>query len=52
VNHRDFKTAINEQFARIAKALANAHRLELIDLLAQGERSVEELAHESALTHR
>ena len=50
MNHRDFKTAINEQFARIAKALANAHRLELIDLLAQGERSVEELAHESDLS--
>jgi rhodanese-related sulfurtransferase/DNA-binding transcriptional ArsR family regulator len=50
VKHRVFKGAINEQFARIAKAIANAHRLELIDLLAQGERSVEELAHESDLS--
>jgi DNA-binding transcriptional ArsR family regulator/rhodanese-related sulfurtransferase len=50
VDHRAFKTAINEQFARIAKAIANAHRLELIDLLAQGERSVEELAYESGLS--
>ncbi|HEY7483511.1 MAG TPA: metalloregulator ArsR/SmtB family transcription factor [Streptosporangiaceae bacterium] len=33
-----------EQFARIGKALANPVRLELLDLLAQGERSVEELA--------
>jgi len=50
MNHRAFKTEINEQFARIAKAIANTHRLELVDLLAQGERSVEELANEAALS--
>lgn len=49
-DHRLFKVAINEQFARIAKALANPHRFELIDLLAQGERSVEDLANEVALS--
>lgn len=50
MDHRAFKTEVNEQFARIAKAIANPHRLELVDLLAQGERSVEELAKESALS--
>ncbi len=50
MNHRAFKTEVNEQFARIAKAIANPHRLELVDVLAQGERSVEELAKESALS--
>jgi rhodanese-related sulfurtransferase/DNA-binding MarR family transcriptional regulator len=50
MDHRAFKNQINEQFARIAKAVANPHRLELIDLLAQGERSVEELAKETALS--
>lgn len=50
MDHRAFKTEINEQFARIAKAIANPHRLEIVDLLAQGERSVEELAKESALS--
>jgi hypothetical protein len=35
-----------EQFARVGKALANPHRLELLDLLAQGERTVEDLADE------
>lgn len=50
MDHRIFKTEINEQFARIAKAIANPHRLEIVDLLAQGERSVEELAKESALS--
>ena len=38
------KTAMYEQFARVGKALANPVRLELLDLLAQGERSVEDLA--------
>ncbi|MBZ0283365.1 MAG: metalloregulator ArsR/SmtB family transcription factor [Anaerolineae bacterium] len=50
MDHRTFKTEINEQFARIAKAIANPHRLELVDLLAQGERSVEELATEAVLS--
>ncbi len=50
MDHRAFKNEINEQFARIAKALANPHRFEMIDLLAQGERSVDELAKETALS--
>ena len=48
-NHREFKARLYEQLARITKALASPHRLELIDLLAQGERSVEELAREAAM---
>ncbi len=50
MDHRVFKNLVNEQFARIAKAIANPHRFELIDLLAQGERSVEELAKEAELS--
>lgn len=50
MNHRDFKTALNEQFARIAKAVANPHRIEILDILAQGERNVEEIAKEASLT--
>ncbi len=49
-NHRLFKDQLFEQFARIGKALANPHRLELVDLLAQGERSVEDLARESGMS--
>jgi rhodanese-related sulfurtransferase/biotin operon repressor len=49
-NHRLFKEQLFEQFARIGKALANPHRLELLDLLAQGERSVEDLAHEAGMS--
>src|SRR5260370_20936511 len=40
----DAKTALLAQFARVAKALANPARLELLDLLTQAERSVEALA--------
>jgi rhodanese-related sulfurtransferase/DNA-binding MarR family transcriptional regulator len=46
-SHRTFKDRLYGQFARIGKALGNPHRLELLELLAQGERSVEELARES-----
>jgi rhodanese-related sulfurtransferase/predicted transcriptional regulator len=48
--HRQFKDRLYEQFARVGRALANPHRLELIDLLAQGERSVEDLAREAAMS--
>lgn len=44
--HRRFKTQLYGQFARLGKALASPHRLELLDLLAQSERTVESLAAE------
>jgi rhodanese-related sulfurtransferase/DNA-binding transcriptional ArsR family regulator len=47
---RATKTALNEQFARIGKALASPRRLELLDLLAQGEHSVETLAGEADMS--
>jgi len=47
---RDFKDAVFDQFARIAAAFASPKRIELIDLLAQGERHVEALAREANLT--
>jgi rhodanese-related sulfurtransferase len=43
------KMALYEQFSRVGKALANPARLELLDLLAQGERSVEELAETAGM---
>lgn len=50
MGHRAFKDRLFAEFAVIGKALASPHRLELLDLLAQGERSVEELAREAALS--
>lgn len=47
--HREFKERLFEQFARIGKALASPKRLEILDLLAQGERTVEEIARETAM---
>ncbi len=44
------KQRIYEQFARLGKALASPGRLELLDLLGQGERSVEMLAREAELS--
>lgn len=48
--NRAFKDAIYEQFARIGKAVSSPRRLELLDLLCQGPRTVEALAKESGLT--
>src|SRR6266513_415742 len=44
------KEALFIQFAAVAKALAHAHRLELLELLAQGEHSVEGLADKAGLS--
>lgn len=40
------KTELYDQFAVVGKAFANGRRAELVDVLAQGERSVEALAGE------
>jgi rhodanese-related sulfurtransferase len=47
---RVFKDRLYGEFAAIGRALANPHRLELLDLLGQGERSVEALAREAGLS--
>lgn len=46
----DAKLRIYEQFARIGKALSAPGRLELVDLLVQGERSVDALAKEAQMS--
>jgi rhodanese-related sulfurtransferase/DNA-binding transcriptional ArsR family regulator len=43
------KAALYEQFARVGRALASGKRLELLDLLAQSERSVDALARAAGL---
>jgi rhodanese-related sulfurtransferase/DNA-binding transcriptional ArsR family regulator len=48
MSHRVFKDRLYAEFATIGKALASPHRVELLDLLGQGERSVDELAGEIA----
>lgn len=46
---RAAKAALFDQFARVGKALGSGKRLELLDLLAQGERTVDALARTSGL---
>ncbi|MHB8403867.1 MAG: ArsR/SmtB family transcription factor [Gammaproteobacteria bacterium] len=47
---RLYKDSIYEQFARIGKAVSAPKRLELLDLLAQGPRTVEALAQQAAVS--
>jgi rhodanese-related sulfurtransferase len=47
MSHRDFKDPLYSHFARIGHAMASPKRIELLDLLAQGEKTVEQLAEQS-----
>ncbi|MBI5287729.1 MAG: metalloregulator ArsR/SmtB family transcription factor [Chloroflexi bacterium] len=46
---REVKDTLYEQFARVAKAASHPRRLEILDLLRQGERSVEAISIETGL---
>jgi rhodanese-related sulfurtransferase/DNA-binding transcriptional ArsR family regulator len=48
--HRIFKDAVYDQLARLGKALSAPKRLELLDLLCQGPRTVEALARQAAIS--
>ena len=48
--YREFKDRLYAQFARVGKALASPHRIETLELLAQGERTVDSLATEIGLS--
>lgn len=49
-SHREFKNRLYGQLARLGKALSSPHRLEMLELLAQGERTVDSLATEIGLS--
>jgi rhodanese-related sulfurtransferase/DNA-binding transcriptional ArsR family regulator len=50
MNKRQFKDNVYGGLARITKSMANPHRLEIIELLAQGEFSVEQIADQTNLS--
>jgi rhodanese-related sulfurtransferase/DNA-binding transcriptional ArsR family regulator len=50
MDKREFKDRIYSVLSVLVKAMANPHRLEIIDLLGQAERSVEEIAHETGMS--
>jgi rhodanese-related sulfurtransferase/DNA-binding transcriptional ArsR family regulator len=50
MNKRELKDRVYTILAGLVKAMANPHRLEIIDLLGQSERSVEEIAAETGMS--
>ena len=50
MSERAAKQALFDAFASVAAALGNGRRAEIVDVLAQGERSVEEIAGEVGQT--
>lgn len=50
VEARAAKTALFDEFARVGQALSSGRRVEILDVLANGERSVDSLAGELGLT--
>jgi rhodanese-related sulfurtransferase len=46
ISRREAKDALYDGFASIARALASGRRAEIVDVLSQGERTVEEIAQE------
>jgi rhodanese-related sulfurtransferase len=50
MNKREFKNKVYTELATITKALANPHRLEIIELLAQGGYSVEQISLQTELS--
>lgn len=48
--HRRFKDSVYEQFSRVGKAISAPKRLELLDLLCQGPRTVEVLAEQAGIS--
>ena len=49
MDSRDVKDRLFDAWASIAKALASPRRIEILDILAQGERTVDALAREAGL---
>jgi rhodanese-related sulfurtransferase/DNA-binding transcriptional ArsR family regulator len=50
MNKREFKDKVYGELAKITKALANPHRIEIIELLAQGDYSVEDISIQTSLS--
>jgi len=47
---RAVKIELFDQFARVAQAMGSGRRVEIVDVLANGDRTVEELAHQVAMS--
>jgi rhodanese-related sulfurtransferase/DNA-binding transcriptional ArsR family regulator len=49
MSHRELKDPLYEQFARVGHAIASPKRIELLDLMSQGAKTVEALAEEASI---
>lgn len=52
MNNRALKDLLYEQLARVGKALSSPKRLEILEMLAQGEKAVETLSAEVAIDNK
>lgn len=50
MNKREFKDKVYTELAKVTRALSNPHRIEIIDLLAQGPFTVEQIAGHTGMT--
>src|SRR3981081_2567376 len=50
MTERALKVELFDQFAQVAQAAASGRRVEIVDVLANGERSVEELSRQVAMS--
>lgn len=50
IQNRELRNRLYEQVARIGKAIASPKRLELLDLLGQGEKTVEQVARDAEIS--
>ena len=50
MNNREFKDIMYDGLSKLLKALANPNRLEIIEILSQGEKSVETIVQNTGLT--
>jgi rhodanese-related sulfurtransferase/biotin operon repressor len=50
MNKREFKDRVYGELAKVTKAIGNPHRMEIIDLLAQGPFSVEKIAEQTDMS--
>ena len=49
MNDKDFKGAVYEGLSKMLKAISNPNRLEVIEILSQGEKNVEEIVQATAM---
>src|SRR5687767_4614745 len=50
ITNRQLRIHLYEQFSRVGRAISSPLRLELLEIIAQGERTVDSLARETALS--